>query len=135
VALWGTTQYHRGNLEPIGKEQKMANPNLLLIEQWVEALRSMKYKQGKKVLRSPNDEFCCLGVLCDVAHPENWVCSIYSYFDFDGKLFDLSHKMLQEVGLDRNTETILLRMNDEQDWPFSKIANYLERKYLKGQVK
>ena len=34
---------------------------------WVEALRSNKYKQGKGNLRNINDEFCCLGVLCDIS--------------------------------------------------------------------
>ena len=34
--------------------------------QWVEALRSGKYKQAKKALRV-GDGFCCLGVLCDLA--------------------------------------------------------------------
>lgn len=35
--------------------------------EWVAALRSGEYKQGQGVLRSRNDEFCCLGVLCDLA--------------------------------------------------------------------
>lgn len=39
---------------------------------WVKALRSGKYKQGRKQLRNGNDEMCCLGVLCNLyaeAHP------------------------------------------------------------------
>ncbi len=39
--------------------------NQEIAKQWVAALRSGKYKQGKNVLRS-GDEFCCLGVLCDL---------------------------------------------------------------------
>jgi hypothetical protein len=34
---------------------------------WLAALRSGEYQQGKGVLRSENDRFCCLGVLCDLA--------------------------------------------------------------------
>lgn len=34
-------------------------------KRWVEALRSGKYEQGKRRLRSENT-FCCLGVLCDL---------------------------------------------------------------------
>lgn len=45
----------------------MSNINKELIKQWVEALRSGKYKQGRKALRNRNDEFCCLGVLCDIS--------------------------------------------------------------------
>lgn len=35
------------------------------IKQWVEALRSGNYKQGKNALCNPNNEMCCLGVYCD----------------------------------------------------------------------
>lgn len=35
--------------------------------QWVAALRSGEYEQGNSVLRTPDDKFCCLGVLCDLA--------------------------------------------------------------------
>ena len=43
-----------------------------LAKQWVAELRSGKYKQAKRVLRTPDDEFCCLGVLCDIIDPERW---------------------------------------------------------------
>jgi hypothetical protein len=41
-------------------------------DQWVTALRSGEYEQGRSYLRSKdpnggNDKFCCLGVLCDLA--------------------------------------------------------------------
>lgn len=32
---------------------------------WIEALKSGKYKQGREHLRA-GDDFCCLGVLCDI---------------------------------------------------------------------
>ena len=35
--------------------------------QWVAALRSGEYRQGKSQLRGADDTFCCLGVLCDLA--------------------------------------------------------------------
>lgn len=34
---------------------------------WLEALRSGKYEQGNSVLRTGDDKYCCLGVLCDIA--------------------------------------------------------------------
>lgn len=40
---------------------------------WVAALRSGQYKQGMSQLRNERNEFCCLGVLCNLhaqAHPE-----------------------------------------------------------------
>jgi hypothetical protein len=33
---------------------------------WLDALRSGEYQQGQGVLRSENNEYCCLGVLCDL---------------------------------------------------------------------
>jgi hypothetical protein len=33
---------------------------------WVAALRSGEYKQGVESLRSYRNEFCCLGVLCEL---------------------------------------------------------------------
>lgn len=33
---------------------------------WTAALRSGEYKQGAGKLRNREDEFCCLGVLCDL---------------------------------------------------------------------
>jgi len=42
---------------------------------WLEALRSGEYKQGKgKLRRTVKGEVrhCCLGVLCDLRDPEGW---------------------------------------------------------------
>lgn len=35
-------------------------------QEWVTALRSGEYEQGNTVLRSHDNKFCCLGVLCDI---------------------------------------------------------------------
>jgi len=40
--------------------------NLKLIKEWVKALRSGEYTQGEKALRDTENNFCCLGVLCDI---------------------------------------------------------------------
>lgn len=39
-------------------------------ERWTTALRSGKYTQGKFRLRDEFDEYCCLGVLCDITKAE-----------------------------------------------------------------
>jgi hypothetical protein len=39
---------------------------------WLEALRSDSYKQGLGNLRNEKDQFCCLGVLCDLHNEEMW---------------------------------------------------------------
>lgn len=44
----------------------MSKMNPEIKAEWVAALRSGEYKQGKRYLRSVDEEFCCLGVLCDL---------------------------------------------------------------------
>lgn len=34
--------------------------------QWVAKLRSGEYEQGYNALRSKDNKYCCLGVLCDI---------------------------------------------------------------------
>lgn len=34
---------------------------------WIVALRSGKYKQGRQRLTNKNNEYCCLGILCELA--------------------------------------------------------------------
>lgn len=59
---------------------------------WIDALTSGKYKQGTRVLRWA-DEFCCLGVLCDLFQQETgkgkWVTD-----DFGGTKFLNENKVL-----------------------------------------
>lgn len=51
---------------PSGAEQKsLGGMSPELKAKWVAALRSGEYKQGREVLRN-GDQFCCLGVLCDI---------------------------------------------------------------------
>lgn len=48
---------------------------------WLKALRSGDYPQGTGQLRNSDDEFCCLGVLCDVVE---WVTPIEVVWEFSG---------------------------------------------------
>jgi hypothetical protein len=36
-------------------------------KEWTAALLSGKYKQGQERLRTRDDKYCCLGVLCELA--------------------------------------------------------------------
>lgn len=44
-------------------------------KKWVAALRSGEFKQGRQSLRSAKDEFCCLGVACELATREGVIAS------------------------------------------------------------
>ena len=49
-----------------------------IAKKWVKALRSGAYQQGTHQLVDENDNFCCLGVLCNLAVDEGigeWVRS------------------------------------------------------------
>lgn len=35
-------------------------------KEWIAALRSGDYRQGRGQLRSEDNSFCCLGVLCNL---------------------------------------------------------------------
>lgn len=59
--------------------------------QWLTALRSGEYKQGKFALRDSEGGYCCLGVLCDVIDPNGWD---------DGDLWHAPARMLTDSGGD-----------------------------------
>ena len=103
---------------------------------WLKGLRSEKYKQGKEALRKKNN-YCCLGVLCDIYRKENKVRwkkfddadGYYSLFN-DGAV--LPSKVRIWSGLKHSNPKILLKSLSEYNdtgKTFKEIANLIE-KYL-----
>jgi hypothetical protein len=43
-----------------------------LKQRWIDALLSGKYRQGVGKLRTETNEYCCLGVLCDISGAGEW---------------------------------------------------------------
>lgn len=74
------------------------------VTDWVNALRSGEYVQGEEVLRSADNKYCCLGVLCDLFAKENqgeWVLdgmgTFYSFEVIDPDAYnskDWNHEIL-----------------------------------------
>jgi len=103
---------------------------------WVEALRSGKYKQGKRCLRNENDEFCCLGVLCDLYDPNLWGKDNgnekYRYDNHPYRFSFPPTKVLQWSDMPKYTNdlnisvSLLIDMNDHQNKTFNEIADFLE---------
>lgn len=87
-------------------------------KQWVEALRSGKYKQGKKCLRSESDTYCCLGVLCDIKQKDIWKNAI----SFESMP---RANILDWAKLDVNTAINLAKKNDNGA-SFEEIADWIE---------
>lgn len=107
--------------------------------EFVKALRSGKYEQGKGRLRTKDDKFCCLGVACDVMGTE-WKLSdegyqdsyfnmmppeaknyfgMATYGDFDKEKFLIT----DNVGI---KQYALWSLNDMHNYNFNQIADIIE---------
>lgn len=78
---------------------------------WLEALRSGRYKQGQGRLRDESNQFCCLGVLCDVGVPGQWDYSFFCGLDF---------------GISRGYSDMIIMMNDTYRLSFKEMADWIE---------
>ena len=108
-------------------------------EQWIEALRSGEYLQGKHQLKDGNT-FCCLGVLTDLAvranvgkwYGESWHDSLIEYSSllppriqtWSG-METYSGAFLMENGI---TSCSLSQMNDEGK-SFEEISEVIAEKF------
>jgi len=96
---------------------------------WLEALRSGKYKQGKNFLCNRNLEYCCLGVLCEVAGIPK--VKEDDLFSFDYSSASLPAFLKEKVGLysslgnSKDVTPSLSALNDNGN-SFSEIADLLE---------
>lgn len=89
---------------------------------WIEALRSGKYKQGRLALRTKSDDFCCLGVLCDVSGVSEWEENGLCY-SYDGALSLLPPLLRNQ--LTRKARETLMTMNDYSGMSFPDIADWI----------
>jgi hypothetical protein len=67
---------------------------------WLVALRSGDYEQGQCQLRSPENKFCCLGVLSDVLSKDNpeiqWI-KTFDYFRISDGEFGSAEVLTQNI--------------------------------------
>lgn len=82
--------------------------------QWVEALRSGKYKQGPTYFER-GGKYCCLGVLCVIAERQTELSPAQDNWPF-------VEEQLPEGGALAD----LIQMNDDAEKPFPEIADYIE---------
>lgn len=94
---------------------------------WVEALRSGRYAQGRQRLRN-GDNYCCLGVLCEVAGLEidpkhgNGVVGVPFGEDDYNPIFSL-------IGSSEAAEQLWNRndgLRDQRKHSFPEIADYIQ---------
>lgn len=66
-------------------------------DKWVAALRSGKYKQGVHNLRSLDDKYCCLGVLCEISGVKSKATGDGYYYEGNG--YRLTDKVQKLTGV------------------------------------
>lgn len=123
--------------------------NKIVIREWVDALRSGEYEQGTGQL-SRDGEYCCLGVLCELAHKKGLLDKDIDSLGSGNVIYtdgDDRDEMMPPVsirrwaGIDDWTveredededwvETELAVLNDDNGYSFDEIADLIERNYL-----
>jgi hypothetical protein len=110
---------------------------------WIEALRSGKYKQGRTRLRTANDEFCCLGVLCEVMNAERVQTTfddqpyLYLYGSSAKSASFLPKELADAAGIDGygsigkeiDGRWTLAGLNDHAGYTFEQIADVIEEHF------
>lgn len=84
-----------------------------LRDKWCAALESGQYVQGKRVLKTPADAMCCLGVLREVAEPgsvEGFGRHIENGVDFGPVL--LTDDQQVQYGINHSVCITLANQND-----------------------
>lgn len=126
------------------------NQNIILKPEiknmWVEALRSGKYRQGNGALRNEHNEFCCLGVLCDLVAPDKWTESdikginnekLYASYDDEGLL---PRRIVEQIAVSGSIQrnftvnlcggpdkgVVLSELNDN-GYTFNQLADIIEK--------
>lgn len=101
-------------------------------KKWVSALRSGNYQQGTEALRN-GDEYCCLGVACDISGLGKWANSEYIVVQGRETYSHFTHLpssvkewlgLLSANGAYRSDFSLIMR-NDDGD-TFLEIADIIE---------
>jgi hypothetical protein len=114
--------------------------NQYIKERWIEELRSGKYRQGNGLLNDGEGNYCCLGVLCELAVADGVIEEASEHLGQRGLSYDGSNALtppsVQEWAALR-FRTPVVRWGDEYDVAvttlndegvtFAEIADVLER--------
>jgi hypothetical protein len=97
-------------------------------QKWLEALRSGEYRQGISALRSHDDRYCCLGVLCDLHSKETgdkWEGEVNREYLYHDSTVYPPATVVEWVGGHLPGVTLAC-MNDLCRTSFAKIADWIE---------
>lgn len=109
-------------------------------KKWVKALRSGNYEQGKELLRTLDNKYCCLGVLCDlytqedVGKSNNWKETANGFtINQESQVLPDPVREWSEIWhedpiLDTKTKgkSVITYLNDEVNYSFKQLANLIE---------
>lgn len=109
-------------------------------QKWVDALRSGQYKQGYGTLKNGEEEYCCLGVLCDLAVKEGVAQEkLLTYgtalkYYYDGEASNLPGSVVGWASLEdtltrvlyKGTTVSLSALNDVEGLTFNQVADLIE---------
>jgi hypothetical protein len=126
--------------EAITRRRFKINPEFK--SEWVKRLRSGAYKQGTAFLRSAADQYCCLGVACEInvergkgawelnppgqPTPPDAGGVIYLYNDgTEQRAGTLPASMRRQINLDPYPEGLLTGLNDAGA-TFEQIADFID---------
>lgn len=107
-----------------------------LFDKWVAALRSNDFKQTQHHLCNDSG-FCCLGVLCEIAlldksgiplpkETDGASVAIQYIYEGNGDFYELPEAFRCHIGISSELQEELITLNDEKEYTFAMIANYLE---------
>lgn len=107
-------------------------------QKWIDALRSGEYKQGVGALRSSDGKFlCCLGVLCNIVAPDDWVNEIEtdgtSYWMHRGEVALPNVEITNLVEIPKEYNHFPANLNDAHNYSFEQISDVLEHYFNTGE--
>jgi hypothetical protein len=115
---------------------------------WIERLETTNEKQGKGLLCRVNDdnskEYCCLGILCEVAKENDIAIEVGVYngrVTYDHKTALPPQEVLDWLGVPKGATNVLVRTDDNKEetaswlndgcsYSFPEIAASLRKTYL-----
>jgi hypothetical protein len=101
-----------------------------LKNKWVKALESGKYSQGKRALKNNQNEYCCLGVLLEVAGKK------FTYGNTNQQMLcgykqkwtgTLPTSFQKKWGIPDAVQDNCMVMNDLKGWSFKEIAKWIRK--------
>lgn len=92
-------------------------------EKWTAALRSKDFEQTRAGFLEQDGKYCCLGVLCKTQNIDHTGSGLYTILDdANPYVYDVLRGRIDN----REIESKLVEMNDNDGKSFAEIADWIE---------